>query len=340
MAEEISTTANKLIKLSEQLQTIKQKTSQFQQNYSDGTEYLTTYSTDYENKKLKGEIALDKVDESYKKITEIISIAKELKEEFEKRINDFIEKCEKEKDHLAKNNNEIINDINQLIELLVPNTELRKIQKRQNELMYKEQPNDEMEQLKNELENEKTKQLERFNLTLLEKNKLEEWTGRKVSEVIFNSKVHDWNRNTSVFDSYVYNRSHFILLIEDTNGNKFGCYHQAQLTQTAGYVHDSNAFVFSLSSNGRLDGMKKFPINNPNKPMRLYGRQGNWLLSVGSDGGQSGKDDINIMKQNCQHVAPGNGCIQQCYNYDGNENALCGSTSFTVKQFLVIATEQ
>ena len=45
------------------------------------------------------------------------------------------------------------------------------------------------------------------------------------------------------------------------------------------------------------------------------------------------------MKQDRQHVAPGNGCVQQTYQYYGYSNALCGSSSFTVKQLFVFSTE-
>ena len=40
------------------------------------------------------------------------------------------------------------------------------------------------------------------------------------------------------------------------------------------------------------------------------------------------------MKQNCQNMSPGNGCIQMCFDYNGFENALCGSSSFEVKKYL------
>lgn len=332
MSQELITSSNKLRKINNKLQIIQQQTTNFLQNYSNGTDYLITYTKDIQKKKLEGEIILDKVDQSYKKLTEIISISKELKEKFSKKIDKFIETCENEKDLLAKNNNEIIKQLNQLNDILVNNIEIRKTLNKQNEMLYKEEPNEEIERLKNELQKEKLKQLERFNLTSIEKNQLEEWTGRKITEVIFNSDYHDWKCNTSVFGAIVMDKPKLILMIEDMKGNKFGAFNSNPISKVGGFTYDSNAFVFSLQSKGRLNEMKKFPISKSSEAFFMYPRNHHWLISIGSDGGKNGKDDITIMKQDCQYISPGNGCVQYTYQYYGIENALCGSSSFSVKQ--------
>ena len=63
------------------------------------------------------------------------------------------------------------------------------------------------------------------------------------------------------------------------------------------------------------------------------------MISVGTDGCNDGKDDITIMKKDCQRTKPGNGCSQQSYEYYGIRNALCGNDSFDIKQFLIITTD-
>ena len=50
MTEEIQKLANEIIKLTNKIQILQQKTDIFIQNYSDGTEFLTTYSTEYEQR--------------------------------------------------------------------------------------------------------------------------------------------------------------------------------------------------------------------------------------------------------------------------------------------------
>ena len=42
------------------------------------------------------------------------------------------------------------------------------------------------------------------------------------------------------------------------------------------------------------------------------------------------------MKKDCQNKSPGNGCKQLTYNYNGIENALCGSDKFDIDKFFVI----
>ena len=76
------------------------------------------------------------------------------------------------------NNNKIINELNKLDEILIQDVELRKANKLQNDSMMKQTNVKDIEELKIELEKEKMKQRVRFNFTDIEKNKLEEWTGR------------------------------------------------------------------------------------------------------------------------------------------------------------------
>ena len=51
-----------------------------------------------------------------------------------------------------------------------------------------------------------------------------------------------------------------VFIIEDTNNNKFGGYVNAKIEKYNCCHQDKNAFLFSLKSNGRLNGMMKFEI--------------------------------------------------------------------------------
>ena len=59
----------------------------------------------------------------------------------------------------------------------------------------------------------------------------------------------------------VMNKEDLIFLVEDTEGNKFGQYLHSRIT---GYypIRDPNSFLFSLQSNGRINGMMKFEIKD------------------------------------------------------------------------------
>ena len=162
-----------------------------------------------------------------------------------------------------------------------------------------------------------------------EMNKLEEWTNKKCSEVIFDSNKDDWSQNTSVFDDRVMNKSNLMFVIEDTNNNKFGGYITATINKcdNSNYIHDSNAFVFSLKSNERLNGMMKFEIKDPECGIKMYEKSHQKLFGIG------GGHDIRVCKKSYQN---GGGGYQQSFNYEGHQNVLKGSGNYTMKIFVVI----
>ncbi|EKE39326.1 hypothetical protein ENU1_133200 [Entamoeba nuttalli P19] len=56
---------------------------------------------------------------------------------------------------------------------------------------------------------ERSARLEMINnvITMEEMNKIEEWTNRKVGNIIFNSDIDDWNKDTSSLQERIlYNR--------------------------------------------------------------------------------------------------------------------------------------
>ena len=148
-------------------------------------------------------------------------------------------------------------------------------------------------------------------------------------------KKDNWERNTSEFTRKIVGKENIILVIEDTNGNKFGHYLSQEIKRAWDFVYDEKAFVFSLKSNGRLDGMMKFPIRNKSQAFEVYDETTDWLLTIGQ-GGPGLNDDINLMKSDCLHSNPRCGCKQSSYDYNGIQNALCGSMNFMPKKFVVI----
>ena len=99
------------------------------------------------------------------------------------------------------------------------------------------------------------KRFQKMNLNTYEIKQIEEWTNKKVGEVVFDSNIHNWRQNTSEFDSKVFNRSNLIFVVEDESGNKFGGYVNTKIDkyywkeygQWKGQrITDPKAFVFSL----------------------------------------------------------------------------------------------
>ena len=116
-------------------------------------------------------------------------------------------------------------------------------------------------------------------LTKEEMKQLEEWTNKKCLEVIFDSNVDDWSQDTSVFNLKVMNKSDLIFLIEDTNGNKFGEYIHSDIHRWETEIYDSDAFLFSLKSNGRINGMMKFEEINGSE-LWIYNKSSDYLFYV------------------------------------------------------------
>ena len=164
-----------------------------------------------------------------------------------------------------------------------------------------------------------------------ERSKLEEWCGKKCSEIIFDSDKDDWNQNTSVFDSKIINKSNLMFVIEDTINNKFGGYINSTIDKVDSWITDSNAFVFSLKSNGRINGMMKFNIKSGSSShaFYMYPKSSSDMFGIGCWG-------IDIYKKGNSNTF----CKQDSFDYNGIQHVLCGSgtsaTNFTPKRFVVI----
>jgi hypothetical protein len=86
-----------------------------------------------------------------------------------------------------------------------------------------------------------------------------------------------------------------VIVVEDYDGNKFGGYIDAKIdkTDTRGLwqsweteaIYDPNAFVFSLKSNGRINGMMKFGIKDKTKAFILNDSNNDWLFLIGKNKG-------------------------------------------------------
>ena len=167
---------------------------------------------------------------------------------------------------------------------------------------------------------------------------MEKWTNKKCGEVIFDSNKDNWNQNTSVFNEKIQNRSNLAFIVEDEQKNKFGYFlsTQIQLTKYDAWIStDTNTFLFSLKSNGRLKGMMKFEIKNTNNGYFLRTKsESPYLIHLG--GGAA----IGLAKENSKGSSY---CYQNnsYFDYHGTENPLVGGSGsgdkyFTPKRITVI----
>ena len=131
-----------------------------------------------------------------------------------------------------------------------------------------------------------------------------------------------------------------MLFRSDTDGEKFGYYLDSEVierykdyeSKTGTYY---TSFHFNLQSNGRLQQPMKFDIKHLiGGGYVLYGKSDWYLILLG---------DIRLSKENKKNKSS---CFQNedQFDYNGNENALCGKTNswkndgknFTPKRILVI----
>ncbi|BFU18597.1 trichohyalin, putative [Entamoeba histolytica] len=120
---------------------------------------------------------------------------------------------------------------------------------------------------------------------------LEEWTERRISNILFDSDKDDWKVDTSVFIQRIMNKEHLIIIIKDSNGNKFGGYVHSKIDKTGQWIYDSNSFLFSLESIERIKGMMKFDIKEPQFAFCLFNQSYDCLFKFGYFG------DIEVYKE-------------------------------------------
>ena len=89
---------------------------------------------------------------------------------------------------------------------------------------------------------------------------IQQWTKRKVCEILFHHDVDDWRRYSSTFYEKIKDKTNFIIFFESEYKCKFGCYYtgddeisQFNITQIKGCFlftfKDSNPKVFEINKN-------------------------------------------------------------------------------------------
>ena len=96
--------------------------------------------------------------------------------------------------------------------------------------------------------------------------KLEEWSGKKYSSVLYDSDID--GKDSSIFRNKILNHNQLCFIAIDSNDNVFGHYHPGVIDKI-GVNFDKNIFIFTLNSNGR-SGIKKFNRKDVNPYTCIY----------------------------------------------------------------------
>ena len=157
---------------------------------------------------------------------------------------------------------------------------------------------------------------------------IESWTNKKIVSVIFDSKVDNWDSGRD-FSSYIIGKSNLLFMINDEQNNRFGGYISSQIIGPDTFIADSNAFIFSLNSNGRLSTPTKFNIISQNSAFISITTHDRYIFAFG------GGYDLKLDKKSTSYMANSN---PSSYDFGQNRNALYGKTypdRFTPKRWLV-----
>ena len=99
-----------------------------------------------------------------------------------------------------------------------------------------------------------------------EQKQLEEWTGLKCNDIIFDSNKDNCSQYISELNERILGKKQLVFLIENDDGERFGFYMNPPLIETCenwGIIADFKSFHFNLKSkNNRLPQPMKFEIKN------------------------------------------------------------------------------
>ncbi|KAL7719776.1 TLDc domain-containing protein [Entamoeba marina] len=100
-------------------------------------------------------------------------------------------------------------------------------------------------------------------------NVLKEWSVKNTFNIIFDSKF-DGDGDKNVLHDIVLNKSNLYFTSFDGNNNVFGGYINNKIHGSGDFVHDENAFIFSLIKNGIVKNKKYSIKQDKNKALCLW----------------------------------------------------------------------
>ena len=177
--------------------------------------------------------------------------------------------------------------------------------------------------------------IQKYNLYHDQVKQLEEWTGLKCGDILFDSTKDNWSYCSSVFNERIIGKKQLIFLVEDTNGYLFGYYlhTEIQAKYRVDQSTDEHTFLFLLDSQGVIPSMMKFEIKDTHWGCMLYENDEDYLIGLGCGG-------IFLQKQNYKEESY-SWKQPKYFNYHDIPISLCGKTTykdicFTPKRILVI----
>lgn len=169
----------------------------------------------------------------------------------------------------------------------------------------------------------------KYDLFEDQKEIIEQWTGLKCGEVVFDSDKDNWAMETSIFVDKIVGKKQLIFLIEDEQMKKFG-YFLATLIEEKYRIFQqtsSDSFVFILDSFSRmLYRPKKFKILDLRFGCLLPEKDEKILIDLGGN-------TIQLKKQSCGESICRDNLF---YDFESWYLPLCDQNEFVAKRIIVI----
>ena len=264
----------------------------------------------------------------------------ELFEEFVGKIQSVVETCKQKKEIVGNELNDMLDKMMKSERILkkgVYNDEIEEMNYKSIHIETKKYQQQRINQIKDTKSN--TSQMKRTDelnkridivkgyLSKEEIEVLETHSQQRISSILFDSSIHQWNIDHSDFAKMIQNQNQCFILIETLDDNKkFGCYIENEISDEGKYTIDPYAFIFnfipSISCN-------IYQIKDSKTALKIGYEKDEELFTIG-------KSDIVIKKkEKCNKCS----CKQSSFDYRGQIDVLMDKKSlFEVKHIVVIKT--
>ena len=163
---------------------------------------------------------------------------------------------------------------------------------------------------------------------------VERWTSMKVIETVFDSDVHDWDVETSVFGKKIFNRKNILILIDTSTNVIIGQFishpidkkTKSELFSLSQSIDDRDSFVFS-----NKDGImtRYFHKKDKSQALNLWPDDDDILFEIGYN-------CVFIYKHTKSSQSRCNDSVFNTYDFKGNADVLVGNTKqFDIRRLMV-----
>ena len=154
------------------------------------------------------------------------------------------------------------------------------------------------------------------------KSFLENETNKSLGNILFDTNNDYWEINNSSLGVKLLERNDILILIDDGENNKFGCYFPSTIKTIGKYNESENCFIYSLNKK------KRYSIKTKKQGMCIHKVDDDKLITIG-------KEDIVIFKKEKKDQCY---CKQSSFEYD-IKNTLIGkegkNNPFTLNRLVV-----